>query len=152
MKRIIVAVLLMGCLMSASDGHNNRIVIWEPKARKIKAQQYELEIRATISKDWYIYSMKMKNGPIEPVSISFVPDPAAYELIGELKEKATVKERFDPQFNSTTYYITDSARYLQSIKRLGKKPFMLRGAIMYMGCDASICLPPQTDSFSIRIQ
>jgi hypothetical protein len=151
MRRIIATVLLGG-LMSASDMRYDNIVNWQSRARKINGQQYELEFRATISEGWYIYSMQMKDGVVEPVSISFLPDPAVYELAGPLEEKANVNERLDPQFNSTIFYITDSARYLQPIRRLTKKPFTLRGSITYMGCDPTMCLPPQTDSFSIRFE
>ena len=120
-------------------------VSWEKKVEK----QYEVIFRATIEPQWHIYSMEIPaNGPI-PTTFRFDTIPG-YNLIGKPYEVTRPEEIFDEAFRFKIKTFSHKAEFRQKISS-GSASFSVTGAVNFMACNNSTCLPPKDVDFSVRI-
>lgn len=109
----------------------------------------EVELTATLDEGWHLYSQFIDNdlGPI-PTSILFKTSDC-FELIGKTKEPPSTKA-YDPNFEGELNFFSDKVTFLQKIKTEGA--CQIKGAVDFMICNSTMCLPPTLKEFSISVQ
>jgi len=138
MKNFLLILVLT--ITFAANAQILEPVKWSTSVTKISDTEYELVATATIQSGWHLYSQNVpQDGPI--------PTKFAYEGNSNyLKKGNTVEEKGhtiqDPIFEMQITYFEKKADFKQRIKVKGKVPFQVKGAVEFMVCDDSRCLPP----------
>ncbi|MGC8864727.1 MAG: cytochrome c biogenesis protein CcdA [Bacteroidales bacterium] len=150
--RGFVAALLMLPFMLTINTVRAQVlepVKWSFSQEKTGEKEYTLTLTAKIDKNWHLYSQYVKEGG--PIPTSFRFDPSSdYQLIGKVEEPRP-KRMFDPNFDMEVAYFDHRADFKQKIKALVDRPFKVKGALEFMCCDDSRCLPPTEVEFEFSI-
>ena len=122
---------------------------WSFSTEKSGDKEYTLIFTAKIDNNWHLYSQHVKEGG--PIPTSFRFDPSSdFQLIGKVEEPRP-KRMFDPNFNMEVAYFDHRADFKQKIKAKADRPFKVKGALEFMCCDDSRCLPPTEVEFEFAV-
>lgn len=107
-----------------------------------------VELKATLEEGWHLYSQQIKNdlGPI-PTSILFKTDDC-FKLIGKTVEPESIKA-YDPNFEGELNFFEKEVTFRQKIR--SAENCVINGAVDYMICNETMCLPPTVKEFTIKI-
>lgn len=147
-KIVVFIIILITSFHSKAQVYDP--VSWSFETKIINETEAQLIIKATLQKDWHIYAMFLpsQDGPI-PTKITFQPSND-YELVGTPSE-GNYKTEFDPNFNMDLNYHENVAIFTQVIKIKNANPFIVKGIIESMVCNAEMCLPPEEVEFDFSI-
>ena len=125
---------------------------WSFKASKVDPKVGEtinIIFTATIDKEWYMYSSRLKvEGPM-PTEASFINN-GSFETVGDLIP-IKPKEKYDEIWEGKVNYFTDKAIFVQKVKVLKPNP-IVEGRLSYQTCtikDGS-CIPNK-DKFKLSL-
>lgn len=109
----------------------------------------KVELHASLEEGWHIYSQKINNdiGPI-PTSILFKTSDC-YKLIGKTNEPESIKA-YDPNFEGELNFFEHEVVFTQKIKT--EAGCQIDGAVDYMICNETMCLPPTVIEFRIKVE
>lgn len=144
-------ILLLLCLLFVSQVFSQILepVKWTFTSEKTTDSTANLYLTATIDKGWHIYSQTIVGeGPV-PTSFAFEKSKD-YQLVGKVYEPKG-HEEFDKGFEINVTYFEKSVTFVQSIKILTDKDFVVKGTLTFMACEKS-CLPPADIDFSFNIK
>jgi hypothetical protein len=110
----------------------------------------EIILKVTIEKGWHLYSASTPEnaGPV-PVEI-LLKKNKKYKQIGKAKEISASKFIYDANFGSNVAIIENE--YVASIPIKIKNNCTVSGAVYYMICDDTMCLPPISVDFNVIIK
>ena len=112
-------------------------VKWNFNVVKVNDSVAELQLAATIDKDWHLYAM-IHNGFENPITFSFTSS-GNYSLMGKMWEpKPTV--HYDPSFGDTSKYFSKKVTFKQKIKVLSENPFDIKGNLSGQACIDGRCV------------
>lgn len=141
-----LAMLLLPCLSFAQQLNP---IKWEFSYREIDDKNGELVFKCTMDPDWHIYSQTQTgDGPL-PTVFSFVKTPE-YDLSGSVVEPDP-ERKHDVTFDVDVAMFEREAVFVQKVKRNSKKEIIVHGEVECMACNNSMCLPPRTYKFSIKL-
>ncbi|MDA0745923.1 MAG: thioredoxin family protein [bacterium] len=110
-------------------------------------------IDAALTADWHIYSTTTPPGGPYPTEITLQNTPE-FQQVGPALQPPPIKEH-DPNFDMVVEYYGGSVRFgirAKVAENSAVGPTSLQGSILYMLCNATSCLPPQTWDFEVPIQ
>ncbi len=139
MKKYIFLLLFTAFSISAFS-QIFKPVKWTTSTEKISDTEYNLVIKATIDKNWHLYSQNVpEDGPI-PTAFTFTKT-SDFELIGKPSEEKghTVDDKV---FNMKIKFFENEATFKQKIKITSNKDIKITGEVEFMTCDDTTCLPP----------
>ncbi len=148
MKRLLL--LLSGLLLLAfsASAQIENPVSWTYHSKQIAPQEYELIFKAAIQEPWHLYSQDI---PMAPPATTFKFDKdSAFTLEGKVLEKGKVIKEYDKNFQMNLKFYNDSATFIQKVK-LKAKGAVVKGAVTFMSCNDTQCLPPQDLDFSFTL-
>lgn len=148
MKKIVI-ILVALFTVSASQAQILDPVKWTFAAKKTGKDEAVLFFKATIDNGWNIYSQHIGEGGPVPTSFSFTPS-GDYQLVGKVLEPAPNK-KFEKTFNMQVLYFTKEVVFQQKIK-LKKGQTVVKGAVEFMVCNDTQCLPPDEKAFAINLK
>lgn len=140
MKRLVLffAILMATQLLQAQLFNP---VKWETSVEQIANDEFNLVATAKIDKGWHLYAQKVpKDGPI-PTTFEFEKS-TGYKLI-EAPSEPIGTTVFDPIFEMTIKYFSDSTAFRQRIKTNEKSLNPIKAEVSFMVCDDKRCLPPK---------
>ncbi|HCC64746.1 MAG TPA: hypothetical protein DEP62_05980, partial [Flavobacteriales bacterium] len=108
-----------------------------------EAGLHDLVVHASVDACWHIYSQD--NDPNEgPVRTMFEWDlPAGVAAVGDVEECTPIEE-YDPNFMMDLKYFEEEVFWHQRLDLSGANSAdTLKGYVVFMVCDASMCLPPE---------
>ncbi|MCW3088702.1 MAG: cytochrome c-type biosis protein DsbD, protein-disulfide reductase [Sediminibacterium sp.] len=150
MKKILTT-LVFAAITGLAIGQAQNPVSWTYEARKKTADTYEIILTAEVEHPWHIYSQNTgKGGPI-PTRVTFKANPLV-SLAGNTKESGKLEKTFDENFKTNVLYFSDKVQFVQTVKVKGGIKTNLNGAVEYMVCDDSKCLPPVKKTFELKLQ
>ena len=94
-------------------------VKWETSVEKISDKEYNLVFKATILKDWHLYSQYNPEDASLPLEITAVDENPPFEIIGKAEESETFKEYSDV-WKKEEIFFKDKATIVQRIKLTNK--------------------------------
>ena len=122
---------------------------WEFSYREIDDKNGELVMKCVMDPDWHIYSQTQTgDGPL-PTVFSFVKTPE-YDLNGGVIEPDPDRKH-DVTFDVDVAMFEREAVFILKIKRNIRKDFVIYGEVECMACNNSMCLPPRTYKFSVKV-
>lgn len=124
-------------------------VKWSTAVEKTGEGEADLIIRATIEKNWHLYTQNPGDGPL-PTEFSFTKS-SDYQLSGKVRESKAIR-KFEAMFDSEISYYEDKAEFRQKILIKNAAPFTVTVKVTGMSCDDSKCvqLDPSTLTFDIK--
>lgn len=144
-------ILLLFSAILLISGLNAQIlepVKWDFSQNKISDDEYELVFKATIDHKWHLYSQDI---PMSPPATTFRFEQGDdFELIGDVVEESSVIEEYDPNFEMVLKYFANEAIFKQRVK-INSDGAVVTGALEYMCCDDTKCLPPTDVEFNFSL-
>lgn len=125
-------------------------VKWTTSVVKISESEYELIAKASIEKNWHLYSQEVpEEGPL--------PTKFSFDGKGEYLKKGNTKEEDghivdDPIYGMKIKYFVNKTIFKQRIKIKNKAPQQIKGTVEFMACDDSKCLPPKQTELVFKIK
>jgi hypothetical protein len=148
MKKVFLAVIALMITFGAKAQIESH-VRWSYAAKKISATEAVVLIKATIDKDWHIYSQTVKEGGPVRTSFTFAPSKE-YTLVGKpVEPKPIIK--YEKVFDMNVGYFENAVVFQQKIKLKSAKAAAVKGKLEFMTCNDSKCLPPDEVEFSIPL-
>lgn len=150
MKRNAITILFLFLLLQTGTSISQILepVKWNFSTEKITDDEYELIFTADIDPTWYLYSQDIS---ISPPATVFAFEPAdGYELIGGVVEADAI-EKYDPNFEMVLKFFEDQAVFRQKVKLTDNVPVTIHGAVEFMSCDDTRCLPPDLVEYSFTL-
>ena len=117
-----------------------------------QAGMHDLVIHATVDSCWHIYSQDNdpNNGPV-PTYFEF-EWPAGVTPQGPVNE-CTPLEEYDPNFMMDLKFFEEEVYWRQTVDLRGAQAGdSLKGFVLFMVCDASMCLPPEEIPFAVATE
>lgn len=146
MKRILFLMVLSVLTVGAFA----QSVSWKSSAVKKSAGVYEVTIVATVPSTWHIYSQNLVgDGPV-PTKFTFTKNPMV-TLTGKTLEKGKLQSVHDKNFGMDVKYYAGTVTFTQLVKVKGNVSTNLSGKVEYMICNDHECLPPTSESFSVKL-
>lgn len=125
-------------------------VSWKTTAVKKSAGTYEVTITATVPSPYHIYSQNLNgDGPV-PTKFTFTKNPLV-TLTGKTQEKGKMQTVHDKNFDMDVKYYAGTVTFTQLVKVKGNAHTNISGTVNYMICNDHECLPPTTESFSVKL-
>ncbi|SFC02934.1 Disulphide bond corrector protein DsbC [Parapedobacter composti] len=149
MKKITLALIMLFLAATGVSAQILKPVTWQFGAKKINNEEAVIFMKATIANGWHIYSQHVEEGG--PIKTSFTFSPSAdYALVGKPAEPKPKVKREDV-FDMDVAYFDKEVVFQQKVK-LKKGTTTVRGAVEFMACDATQCLPPDEVPFAVAIK
>ncbi len=141
MKQKILA-LFLGIFLTgiiSSQAQILETVSWDFSTEKISDTEVDLVFKATIDKEWHLYSQHFEDGG--PIRLSFIFNESAnYERVGEVEEITKAKTEYDDIFEMDIQYFAGEAILKQRIKVLNESAFTVSGEMEYQTCREGECV------------
>ncbi len=149
MRKLLLVVLVSVIGISGAFAQIHEPVKWQFAAKKLNDTEAVLFMKAVIDDGWHIYSQNVEDGG--PIKTSFTFNSSQeFDLLGKTAEpKARVK--YEEVFDMDVAYFNKEVVFQQKIK-LKKGQAVVRGAVVFMACDAEQCLPPDEVTFAIAVK
>ncbi|MFN8713937.1 MAG: cytochrome c biogenesis protein CcdA [Bacteroidota bacterium] len=113
-------------------------VKWNASVVKTGDGTAELVVKATIEKNWHLYTQNPGEGPLPTIFV--FTKSADYQLVGGVIEGKAIK-KYEEMFSGEISYYELSATFRQKIKVLNQKPFSINATVEGMACDDGRCVP-----------
>ncbi len=114
---ILLLTILIGLQVQSQTEQNP--VAWETSVNKISDTEYDLVFKATILKDWHLYSQYNPDNASLPLVIS-TKDSINFKLIGKATESKTYKE-YTEVWEKDEIFFKDKATITQRIQLTNKE-------------------------------
>lgn len=122
---------------------------WKFQAKKLKGDEYEVQINCKIKEGWHLWSIDPGgDGLLVPPSFSFDKNPDI-KVVGKIQEKGNRIDKEFPGTDGITHYYENEVSYVQKLKIA--KNTSIKGKVKYQTCDHSQCLAPVVKPFKIEI-
>ncbi len=149
MKRFSLAAIVLLVAATSVSAQIIRPVKWQFGAKKINKDEAVIFMKAVIDNGWHIYSQNMEDGG--PVKTSFTFNPSNdFALVGKTAEPEP-KVKHEEVFGMDVGYFDKEVVFQQKVK-LKKGETTVRGAVEFMACDATQCLPPDEVTFAVAVK
>lgn len=147
-------LLLLSSLLFAFQFVNGQVydpVKWKYAVKYLDGNNAELQVSATIEEHWHVYSIDIPvTSPVVGTEIT-VEKSSSFELNGALREPAPIEE-YDPNFEETLKWHENKVTFTQPIKIHSEKDFTVKGELVFMVCNESMCLPPDYIDISFDVK
>lgn len=123
-----------------------------PRAATTPGSQISVALAATIDAGWHIYAATQRSGG--PVALQMlVAENQSFAIAGDIKSSAP-RVKFDPNFGIDVHELEGRVQFVLPVAvARGAQPgrHTLKVLVRYQACNASICLPVQTDSVELPV-
>jgi len=147
--RAVVAILLSLCY---TMGHAQIVPDdskWTFEAKKKSGNEYELIVHLKLPPKWHIYSFKPGGDGMEIAPVIAFDKNADIKLNGPVKEHGKLITEVMDGIDGAVNMYKGKVDYVQVATIIGKPK--ITGTYKYQICNESMCLPPATKHFTIRI-
>tara|TARA_R110002050_G_scaffold24083_3_gene64277 strand:+ start:33458 stop:35428 length:1971 start_codon:yes stop_codon:yes gene_type:complete len=115
-------------------------VKWSTSVEKLSDTEYQLVTKAKIDLGWHLYSQTVPEGGPIPTTFTYEDANSTIKLVGNTSEEEghTVD---DPIFEMKIKFFEKTATFKQKVT-VSERVKTINGAVEFMVCDDSRCLPP----------
>ena len=146
---LVLATVFTVSAQGLQDNMKNPVK-WSFSINDLEDGEFDLVATATIEKGYHLYSSNMPGGPIATAFI--IEASGDYETVGEGRDLSEAEgELFDDDVFGVQYYRYEgTASFVQRMKRLTDKPFVIVGSMEGQACNEGSCVPVNED-FDIAV-
>jgi thiol:disulfide interchange protein DsbD len=124
----------------------------DPSAWSLKAQPadnaYDLVFHVTLQPGWHVWALNAGgDGMLIPTTIELEKSDCA--PVGKPREAGKLTETEMEGIEGIVRYYSGEADFIQTVK--AKSGDIVKGSYTYQLCNESMCLPPKTVPFTLRI-
>lgn len=150
MKQFCLLCIALG--VSILTFAQEKKVYWSYLAKKVKDRTYEIRVIASIEPGWYIYAQSQPPKSVsQATEFSFTKSPII-NFKGTPQEEGTmVRKNFKVLGIESNTYL-ETVTFLQLVVLKADVKTNLEGTVKYQTCNDNMCLPPETNKFSIMLQ
>lgn len=117
---------------------------------KQNGKEAELIFKASIDENWHLYDTELKgDGPIA-TSIVF-DDSTLFDFTGKLIKNPEPETHFDSLFSMNVGFFSHHAELKYHVTLKTDKPVVIKGHVLFMGCNNETCLTPSEANFSFNL-
>lgn len=149
MKRISFLLFSVVIIITA-NAQVKSPVHWSFSSKKITTNTFEVHLTATIEKGWHIYSQNTPEGGPVPTSIGYQKNPLLV-MVDTAKELGKIEQHHEPLFGVDVKQFSKAVDFVQVVKLKAKAKTAVSGAIEFMTCNDTECLPPKAVRFYVAI-
>lgn len=140
-------LLIAGTIVVAQS---NKQVQWTFSAKKIADKVYEVHATATINDAYHLYAQVVGvEGPL-PTTFTFTKNPLV-AIDGKPKEVGKVVKKNEAVWGGVVNYYEKTVDFVQVVKLKSNIKTDLAGAVEFMVCNESLCLPPSSVAFKVNV-
>jgi len=148
MRFVMLAILFFAMPVGAQEPANFSVSV-VPEVVRV-GETATVWIDVTLNDDWHIYSATTPEGG--PYPTEFVLTSKGFVQNGAVIQPPPIQEH-DPNFDMLVEYYDKSVRFGVRAKVMeGAGATTLSGEVIYMLCNATSCLPPNTYAYDVPIQ
>ena len=125
-------------------------VKWNFEIEKMDENTFQVHFKASMEKNWVIYSQYTSQGGPLPTEFSFDQNPSI-DLVEDVIELDEPKVQFDALFEIDVTKFEKEAHFVQKIQTKSENQ-VLEGYVRYMSCNGMKCLPPKNVDFSLSLK
>lgn len=144
MKKFLLYILLFFSF-SVFAQTETEPVVWDTTMEKISDTEYDLIFKATILKDWHLYSQYNPEDASLPLVISAAGDNPKFELVGKAKESKTYKE-YSETWEKEEIFFKNNGTLTQRIKILDPNVKRIKVALEGQVCK-EVCIQVEETFF-----
>ena len=146
MNRTFLCFLMVFMSTYASAQIRNSVT-WSYGVKKINAKEAVVLFKATMEKDWHIYSSVQQEGGPQKTSFAFGPSKD-YQLVGKIGEPKPIVEYSDT-YKFNLLYFKNTVVFQQKIKLVKKT--VLKTTVTFMACTDKECTQATDVKFNIPV-
>ena len=148
----MLSILIIAFLSSCGSKAQLNPVTWSFNTKKVSDKTYEIHMKATIQKNWHLYSQKQPDDDIPfPTTFTINANPL-FKLEGKIQEVGKMEVIKDATLGVTVNQYSKTVDFVQKIKLKANVKTNFSGSVEYQTCDDKKCLPPKTVNFSVAIR
>jgi len=150
----VALLILLGIFFAAGSNRATAQLIQDPttwtfEAKKKSGNTYDLIFHLKLKQDWHIWSFNPGGDGLQ-ISPSFeLEKNAKVKVVGKPKEQGKLITETIDGVDGAVHMYKDKVDYTQTVTVTG--PLVIKGTYGYQVCNETMCLPPKTKPFSIKI-
>lgn len=133
---------------------DDKPIVWDSKLHHESDSVMSVCLMARIAPGWHLYGTEMPETDQPcPVPTTVIFDEClAIEFVSDLTAEQPALMRNDETFGiELPQWENQAVLYRKFRVTDNSQPLHISGSIRYMGCDGSMCLPPQTYNFNLSV-
>lgn len=150
MKKFLLSLAFATGFITLAFAQIENPVTWSYSAKKVADKVYDLQMTATLSPGWHIYSQNAGDALSDPTSFVFSNNPL-FKLDNKVKETGKLISEYDPTMKGVLKFYKDKVTFTQRVKMKSAVPTVAKGTVTYIVCNDKKCLPPKDVDFSIKL-
>jgi len=150
MKKVLLTLVISTGIFAMAFAQIENPVTWSYSAKKVADKVYELQMTATLSPGWHLYSQNAGEALSDPTSFVFANNPL-FKLENKVKETSKLISEYDPTMKGVLKFYKDKVTFTQRVKMKSTAPTVAKGTVTYIVCNDRKCLPPKDVDFSIKL-
>lgn len=150
MKKVLLTLVISTGIFAIAFAQIENPVTWSYSAKKVADKVYELQMTATLSPGWHLYSQNAGEALSDPTSFVFANNPL-FKLENKVKETGKLISEYDPTMKGVLKFYKDKVTFTQRVKMKSTAPTVAKGTVTYIVCNDRKCLPPKDVDFSIKL-
>ncbi|HMT96877.1 MAG TPA: protein-disulfide reductase DsbD family protein [Ferruginibacter sp.] len=150
MKKVLLTLVISTGIFAMAFAQIENPVTWSYSAKKVADKVYELQMTATLSPGWHLYSQNAGEALSDPTSFVFANNPL-FKLENKVKETGKLISEYDPTMKGVLKFYKDKVTFTQRVKMKSTAPTVAKGTVTYIVCNDRKCLPPKDVDFSIKL-
>ncbi|MDN4754503.1 cytochrome c biogenesis protein CcdA [Porphyromonadaceae bacterium W3.11] len=145
----LMALLLLLIPMSVINAQMiTDAISWKTTHSNTEDGIITVNFTANLKPGWHVYGTDIPAGG--PTATSIELDGSKHvELIGDLEASNKPEEVYDPNFDMTLRWHSNSVTFTQKAQVTNSDSFVFSGDVIFMICDNTTCLPPDRYEFKI---
>jgi thiol:disulfide interchange protein DsbD len=122
---------------------------WNYSVVRTRDNEYEIRFTASLKESWHMYDLgPYENGP-QPTRFTF-DLPGGVSLVEGMQMESPPTKEYDPLFEMVIGSFGGTGVFIQKI-RLEIPAATIHTVVEWQVCDGSSCLPPEEESFEIKL-
>jgi len=150
MKQIRILTLLLFISVLTIKAQVLEPVKWKFDSKSTGNGEYELLFTAKIDAGWHMYGLNIPgDGPV-PTSFNFIENKEI-TYINNVTPGKQPEVKFDPTFEMNVELFSNEITFSRKVKIPDGTTSKVEGAVEFMVCDDTKCLPPKEVEFSFNL-
>lgn len=150
MKKI--TFLFAALIISMMSAVAQTPVKWRTSVEMKSSTVGVLTVKAIITDGWHLYGTNIPDGGPKATVLDF-SDSKGVKFTSEFKSSVKPTEKMDEMFGIKLSWWASNVTFTRKFKLTGKKTdATINGKISYMACNDENCMPPKTESVTLKIK
>ena len=149
-EKILTLLIIITMAATAAMAQTVQPVKWRISVKMTSKTEGVVTIRAIVGQGWHLYGLDIPKGGPKPTSFNFSKSEGI-ELAGGIAPSVKPEARQDAAFGMELFPMVLKRKFHTTFPSKGQWPGKIDLAIVYMACNDENCMPPKTETFSVKV-